>query len=1519
MKIQCAFPRRTCRVQAATEAAQWSPPKRAAMPLKIGEEPVPGYRLGRFLGRGGFGQVWQATGPGGIHVALKIIDLSGREGLKEFKALRLMKSVRQANLTPILAFWLKDDDGFLVDEAQVGGDLSAANQAAASPVQGTVLAGSLSKMRPSELIIAMGLGDKTLSDRLRECQQEGLEGIPPEELFNYMMDAARAIDFLNTPRHDLGHGPVSPIQHCDIKPQNILIVGDTAQVCDFGLAREFGANVKMTTAAVSPAYGAPELIEGQPPSGATDQYSLAITYVELRTGALPFADPDSYLHVVQAHLHGNLDLTGLSLEEQAIIRKATLRSPSERFESATRMVKALRRACPEEFGSQLAVPYRGRPGAPADSDPSMTLPFAGMGSGLVDSSVPGTTETPNSRGFVTKVDSENAISAEVVQTSDLAAANSRHKAGGRRLLKSILAILAVAGLLLLAWMLIPQSPEVRDYYAAQRAIRNAAAEKDLFAKGTMLNEAIEKCKPYADKSEFVALLDESKNRLAALQAEVESQLERDWKNIERIDSLRSQRESLQEFTERSGKFLTLLPAAEQIATHHHTAELRRDEIADTLRREDEARARELVDRGEETLDAESQSPAALEAVLADMAKAESLLAQSTAAADVGFRARLVAARAKAHNGQLPADAELQKLWDELSRLPEKVPDFQPNPREVAQLCVLRALAAKASAAADPEAVLQNLVEQPNVRSSLPRGHWEHGQLEGLTAWLQQTVKPESRSTRFTSMLRQVVAPVSAAELSKQAETQWKARDFAGLDQTLQDARHANISGPGGQQLREFGLLATLANRASPSAEIDTALAEYRQLLESKQATRLVDLTAALGDLSSADPARLASAVDLAAMALQLASDDGQKNEIAEILRGMYRRRIGQMIAIGSIANPAAYYADLRVLCEQAKRDGDDDALVNLALAESLAESHRGKPEDIGAQTKGLLSHGKLPPEADLQAYSVYVRLLTLLDSGQFRPDDADGEALAAEVTELAKAALGAAPPAGLTLDHRRQRLAEMLVQAATSLRQVPTGANQSLLPGIIHPYGPDGGVKAERAYAWLKAAGNLTTASAPDMKHDPRLLAELALATWHKPHEDEAPGREATKKKILTIFENLKGRQPAQSAEQLPLLYVYSLTHDDPRETTPVRAELIDAIFRAPVRPSETEIVELYNSLLAPAIADGLGVANPDAAFKTQLARLAYRKGKVIDEYNAIDVGPDRKAEVYKSYDLAVASNPNSAEYLAARGFAGLDLEPPRIDAALANAKTLIQVNPKYHGGYGLLALASLVDARRRNDRAEQAALSKTAVDAGEESLRLEAAAAQQAGAPDRASRVFYLLHLGESYVALANYAASDTTPRTKWLITAIERIKQAQADDHDQLLADRAWLTLGDAHEDLAWLARVDVDQNYEAAIKAFGEAKRVAPDPARALASLGRCYYRREADSHQPGYMDLAEKNLVEAIAARKDFADAYRWLGAVYLYRKQYDQADDNLEKAVQLAKAQNSSDFPVYALLWARAIG
>lgn len=307
--------------------------------LKRGFQFAPGYRLQEFLGRGQFGQVWRASAPGGAAAAVKFIDLSDGQGQKEYDAVRRVKQIRHANLMPITAIWLLDAQGQVIDEAPDEAletiDLSVSE----APGQSAVYPPDVT---PSWLVVAMLLGGKSLHHRLQECIGDGLAGIPPKELIAYMDEAAKGLDFLNKPQHDLGEGPIA-IQHCDVKPANIVLIGSSAVVCDFGLARILSRNqVTATSPSGTPAYMAPEAISGKP-SRTSDQYSLAVTYYHLRTGGLPVND-GSVWEVLDAHRLGKLNLAGVSEREQIVLRKATELNWQNRFPSNMDFVEALREA-----------------------------------------------------------------------------------------------------------------------------------------------------------------------------------------------------------------------------------------------------------------------------------------------------------------------------------------------------------------------------------------------------------------------------------------------------------------------------------------------------------------------------------------------------------------------------------------------------------------------------------------------------------------------------------------------------------------------------------------------------------------------------------------------------------------------------------------------------------------------------------------------------------------------------------------------------------------------------------------------------------------------------------------------------------------------------------------------------------------------------------------------------------------------------------------------------------------------
>jgi serine/threonine protein kinase len=314
--------------------------------LHASPAPPVGYTTCELLGRGGFGSVWRAEGHGGAPCALKFISLTTQIGQPELRSILKMKGIKHVYLVPLHNIWLRDSSGKELKETSAGLPLASA----------------------AELVIAMGLGTGTLATLAENYRKRGEAGIPPGELLRYMLQAAEAIDFLNEPRHDLGGGSPTSIHHCDIKPANLLTTYGGVWVCDFGIARfrrpestgQSLMSMAVMESALTPPYAPPELILNRKDNTHTDQYSLAITYYELRTGRLPFSDEDlkHYFPTFQAHVEGRLDFREVPAAEQAVLRKATSVKQSDRYPSAVEMVEDLYAAAPaaKRPGSSGRIP-----------------------------------------------------------------------------------------------------------------------------------------------------------------------------------------------------------------------------------------------------------------------------------------------------------------------------------------------------------------------------------------------------------------------------------------------------------------------------------------------------------------------------------------------------------------------------------------------------------------------------------------------------------------------------------------------------------------------------------------------------------------------------------------------------------------------------------------------------------------------------------------------------------------------------------------------------------------------------------------------------------------------------------------------------------------------------------------------------------------------------------------------------------------------------------------------------------
>jgi serine/threonine protein kinase len=273
-------------------------PKWACQP---GAQPIPGYRLIEPLGRGGFGEVWKCEAPGGLFKAVKFVpnqeDQAGPAN-QEQEALQRVKTIRHP---------------FILSLERV-------------------------EVVENVLVIVMELADKSLNSLLGDYQGKNLPGIPREELLGYLLEAAEALDWMN-----FGHG----LQHLDIKPHNLFLVSNHLKVADFGLVDRLSdtekSNPTQRQGGITPLYAAPELLSGTV-SRHCDQYSLAIVYQQLLTGALPFWSRNMY-HLMMLHMTGQPNLTPLPAEDQPVVARALSKRAEDRYPSCLDFLQAL--ACGE--------------------------------------------------------------------------------------------------------------------------------------------------------------------------------------------------------------------------------------------------------------------------------------------------------------------------------------------------------------------------------------------------------------------------------------------------------------------------------------------------------------------------------------------------------------------------------------------------------------------------------------------------------------------------------------------------------------------------------------------------------------------------------------------------------------------------------------------------------------------------------------------------------------------------------------------------------------------------------------------------------------------------------------------------------------------------------------------------------------------------------------------------------------------------------------------------------------------
>ncbi len=168
----------------------------------------------------------------------------------------------------------------------------------------------------------------------------------------------------------LKHTHSRGVLHCDIKPQNIMLLGNGGiKLTDFGIARFIDSeeNKESDIAVGTVYYISPEQASGKPLDARSDLYSLGVMMYEMATGQLPFNHDDpskvAKMQIEQAPRRPRSINPAIPKGLEQIILHAMEKHAFMRYPDASHMLAAVRTLLDNEdiifdYGNELPEPSR---------------------------------------------------------------------------------------------------------------------------------------------------------------------------------------------------------------------------------------------------------------------------------------------------------------------------------------------------------------------------------------------------------------------------------------------------------------------------------------------------------------------------------------------------------------------------------------------------------------------------------------------------------------------------------------------------------------------------------------------------------------------------------------------------------------------------------------------------------------------------------------------------------------------------------------------------------------------------------------------------------------------------------------------------------------------------------------------------------------------------------------------------------------------------------------------------------